>query len=218
MADEFIPRWGGSVFDCKFCGAEGMQWYEVASNKWMPYDLINKKIHDCQNRKVNELPEIIENLKMMGFKTYKPRTISWNYALIGSNQTQTIYFLFRKEGVDFKIYSYAREAKVDEKGRLFTDGGELVRNYYGDNDIDALILKIASCLVSDTPIDESFTSGHGRSRQKQKPKSIEIAAKDEMQEIYQEFSLGDSEDVYLGDGVWLNSEGSLYDGESNDNS
>lgn len=52
MSNEFIPRWGGSVFGCDFCGAEGMQWTEVSPEQWMPYDLLNKEVHNCPNKNV----------------------------------------------------------------------------------------------------------------------------------------------------------------------
>jgi hypothetical protein len=42
--EEFTPRWGGSVFDCDYCGAEGMQWTEVSTDKWIPFDLLNNEI------------------------------------------------------------------------------------------------------------------------------------------------------------------------------
>ena len=122
--------------------------------------------------------------------------------------------------MDFKLYNSVRETKLDEKGKLFTDGGDMVRNYYRDSDVNIheLILEIASRLVTNTPIDESFTSGHGKSWQEQKaeyirslPKSTEAAARDEMREIYEAISLGDGEDAYLGDGIWISSDGSLDD-------
>lgn len=222
MSNEFIPRWGGSVFDCDFCGAEGMQWTEVSPDKWMPYDLLNKEVHHCPNKNIGKLTrdQVLEHLQNIGFEAYIPRTSSWKYAFIASNQSQTIYFLVGKRGIDFKLYNSVRETKLDEKGKLFTDGGDMVRNYYRDSyvNIHELILEIASRLVTNTPIDESFTSGHGKSWQEQKaeyirslPKSTEAAARDEMREIYEAISLGDGEDAYLGDGIWISSDGSLDD-------
>lgn len=222
MSNEFIPRWGGSVFDCDFCGAEGMQWTEVSPEKWMPYDLLNKEVHHCPNKNIDKLTrdQVLEHLQNIGFEAYIPRTSSWKYAFIASSQSQTVYFLVGKRGIDFKLYNSVRETKLDEKGKLYTDGGEMVRNYYRDSDVNIheLVLEIASRLITNTPIDETFTSGHGKSWQEQKaeyirslPKSTEAAARDEMREIYEAISLGDGEDAYLGDGIWISSDGSLDD-------
>ena len=217
-----MPRWGGTVFNCDFCGAEGMQWTEVSPNKWIPYDLLNKMIHHCPEKNIDKLTrdQVLQHLQNMGFDAYIPRTSSWNYAFISSNKNQTIYFLVGKRGIDFKLYDFVKETKVDEKGRLFTDGGKMVRNYYRDSDLNIheLILEIASRLVTNTPIDESLTSGHGKSWQKQKadykrnlPKSPEIAARYEMREIYEDISSRDGENAYLGDGLWISADGSLKD-------
>lgn len=222
MSNEFNPRWGGSVFTCVFCGTKHMQWTEVAPEKWMPYDLLNKDIHHCPNKNIEKLTrdQVLEHLQNIGFEVYVPRTISWKYAFIASNQSQTVYFLVNKRGIDFKLYNSVRETKLDEKGKLFTDDGVMVRNYYGQSDVNIheLILEIASRLVTNTPIDESFTSGHGKSWQEQKadyirslPKSAKSAAEDEMKEIYEAISLGDGEDAYLGDGIWISNDGSWDD-------
>lgn len=222
MNNEFIPRWGSSVFDCYFCGAKGMQWTEVSPEKWIPYDLINKENHHCSKKNTDKLTrdDVLQHLQNIGFEAYIPRTSSWKCAFIASNQNQTIYFLVGKRCIDFKLYDSVRETKVDERGKLFTDGGEMVRNYYRDSDVNIheLILEVASRLVTNTPIDNSFTSGHGKPRKEQKaeyirslPKHAESAARDEMREIYEAISLDDGEDAYLGDGIWISSDGSLDD-------
>jgi hypothetical protein len=222
MSNEFIPRWGGSVFDCDFCGFEGMQWTEISPDKWMPYDLFNKEIHHCPNKNIDKITrdEILQHLQNMGFEAYIPRTCSWKYVFIASNQNHTIYFLVGKRGIDFKFYDSVRETKLDDKGKLFTGGGEMVRNYYRDSDVNIheLILEVASRFTTNTPIDKSFTSGQGKPWQEQKaeyirslPKSAETCARDEMKEIYEAISLDDGEDAYLGDGIWIGSDGSLAD-------
>ncbi|MCC4264712.1 hypothetical protein LL240_09615 [Oceanimonas baumannii] len=199
-----------------------MQWTEVAPEKWMPFDLLNNEIHQCPSKNVDKWTrdEVLQHLQDLGFEAYIPRTSSWKYCFISSNKSQTIYFLVGKRGIDFKLYDRVRETKVDDKGKIFTDGGEMVRNYYRESDVNVheLVLEIASRLVTNTPIDESFMSGHGKSWQEQKteyirslPKSAAAEARDEMIEIYDAISTGDGEDAYLGDGIWISSDGSLDD-------
>lgn len=182
--DKFQPRWGKYVFTCEYCGAEGLQLTEVSSNQWMPFDLINNKVHQCLKDKYKDKPtqkevyakenalyrsenveelsldSVIQQLKSLGFESYIPRTSSWKQAFIASNLTQTIYFLIGSKGIDFKFYDQIRETKVDEEGKLFTDGGEMTRNYYRESDVNIheLTLEIASQIVTNAPIN---TSGHG---------------------------------------------------------
>lgn len=222
MSNDSTPRWGSSVFSCEFCNTEGMRWIEVSPGKWKPYDLLNMEIHNCLANDINKLTrdKTLQRLQDIGFEAYIPRTQTWKYAFIASNHKQTIYFLVRKRGIDFKLYNTVRETKIDEEGKLFTDGGEMVRNHYYDSDvhIHKLILDIASRLVTDTPIDEFYTSGHGKSWQEQRaeyyrnnPKAQEAADRNVMKQIYHATSSGDGEDAYLGDGVWISSSGSLDD-------
>ena len=44
---DFKPSWGASVFKCKHCGKDGMQWKQIAPETWRPYDLQDKKSHSC---------------------------------------------------------------------------------------------------------------------------------------------------------------------------
>lgn len=182
--DKFQPRWGKYVFTCEYCGAEGLQLTEVSSDEWMPFDLINNKVHQCLKDKYKDKPtqkeiydkenalyrsknveglsldSVIQQLQTLGFESYIPRTSSWKHALIASNLTQTIYFLIGNKGIDFKFYDQLRETKVDKEGKLFTDGGEMTRNYYRESDVNIheLTLEIASQIVTNAAIN---MSSHG---------------------------------------------------------
>ena len=222
MDAEFKPRWGGSIFDCNFCGQEGMQWTEFAPDKWAPFDLLSNSVHNCISQHAQALTQddVIQRLQQLGFEPHIPRTVSWKYALIASNASQTIYFLVGRRSIDLKFYDHLRKTEVDETGKLYTDGGLMVRNNYSGSDanVHEIILELASRLVTNTPIDEFLLSGTGRTWREQKseyirnqPKSTVVAAKDELVEIYEAISPGDGEDAYLGDGVWISPDGSLDD-------
>lgn len=178
------------LFACQHCGIEGLHLKEVSLNEWMPFDAINNVVHQCLKdkykgkptlkeltekerdgyRNVNvgdlSLDNVIQQLQHLGFQSYTPRTSSWKQALIASNETQTIYFLIGSKGIDFKFYDELRETKIDQKGKIFTDGiRPIVRNYYREANVNIhrLILDIASLLVTNNPIEESLMSGQGSS-------------------------------------------------------
>lgn len=185
MSDEevgFEPSWGSSVFECKFCGKDGMQWKLISPDVWVPYDLRERKIHSCDVQKDKEylgyqeentglitLESLLENLKLLGFEYFIPRTSSWKLALVKSNDIQTVYFLIGRLGVDFKLYDYVRDNKVDDNGKIYTDGGSMTRNYYWQSKVNIhhLILKVATQLSNNIPIDDELLRGQGQSVNKQ---------------------------------------------------
>lgn len=220
--DVFVPRWGETVFDCKFCGSEGMQWTEIAPDRWKPFDLLNDTVHDCMGDSAEKMTQddILEHLQNFGFEAYRPRTSSWKFVFTASNKTQSLYFLIGRRSIDFKFYESGRSLETDDRGRLFTDGGVLVRNYYKDSDVNIheLVLELASRFISNSPIDKEFFIGRGTSWAEQKAKYIRSLPKDsikesryEMRDIYDAIANEPGEDAYLGDGMWISSDGSVRD-------
>lgn len=207
MKKQFLPRVGRSVFDCKFCGAEGMQWLEIEESKWRPFDIINNCIHFCESIKYEpEVNYILEILQNIGFEVYTPRTSTWSFAFIASNDSQTLYFLIRKNGIDFKLYDYLRAVKIDKNNKIYTDGGSFVRNSYEGSELDIckIILDIAHKFILNEAIEGQLLENNGAS----------LSAKElsnDMLEIFNGLSNGDGEDVYLSDGVWLCSDGTTED-------
>lgn len=122
------------------------------------------------------LESLLENLELLGFKCFVPRTVSWKFALVRSNTIQTVYFLVGRSGVDFKLYDYVRDNSVDDNGKLYTDGGKLVRNYYWKSNVNIhhLILKVATQLSNNIPIDDEFLTGQGISVNTNKNSTIDV--------------------------------------------
>lgn len=232
----FKPSWGSSVFECKFCGKNGMQWKQVAPDIWRPYDLQERKVHSCNVDKDKEyigyqeentgsitLESLLENLKLLGFEYFVPRTSSWKFALAKSNDIQTVYFLIGRLGIDFKFYDYVRDNKIDDNGKLYTVEGEMVRNYYWQSNVNVhhLILKVATQLSNNIPIDDELLTGQGRSINKQEDIAEEVeefhcsihnsTKWEDMTDLYEAMSTGDGQDAYMGDGIWIKSDGSIYD-------
>ena len=175
--NEFVPRWGTKVFECKYCGAGNMKWTELFPDTWKPFDLLNSCIHECSAYEPEKITQdkVLEHLQDIGFEGYTPRTSSWKHVFVASNKTQSLYFLVGKRGIDFKFYESSRSLKQDEKGRVYTDGGVFVRNYYYGSDINIhdFILDLASRFVTDTPIDINFFTGHGINWATQKAEYIQ---------------------------------------------
>ena len=160
--------------------------------------------------------ELVARLQQMGFRTFQPRTVSWMCALIASNRTQTLYILVGKRSIDFKLYDTVCETRLDAQGRLHTDGGTFVRNWYAESDenIHALTLAIAERFVADEAIPPQHLRNHGISWSEQKRRhkaSLPQTAEEEMHSLYEDLALGDGEPVYLSDGVWLHADGSMHD-------
>ncbi|HIF9375943.1 TPA: hypothetical protein ACX6RV_003865 [Photobacterium damselae] len=112
--------------------------------------------------------QVMDTLISVGFEVYVPRTSSWKNVFIASNDSRTIYFLIGKRSIDFKLYNYVRKARFDDKGRLFTDGGQLVRNYYNGSEVfvHRFVLELAVLMLINEDIDQEYLSGHGVSPHK----------------------------------------------------
>lgn len=210
--NEFLPRWGGSIFDCNYCNAEGMQWKEISPDKWMPFDILNNEIHDCAEKHIKFLSkeEVVQHLINLGFVAYSPRTVSWHTALTASNNAGTLYFLVGNLGIDFKYFDHVREIKLDDRRRLYTDGGQFIRNYYKNSEINIheLTINLASRFVTNSPIENNLLVSHGTSLRERKQQYRNSISENE---LYDAVSNGDGEDAYLGDGVWISANGSLHD-------
>ena len=198
--ENFVPSVGSSTFKCKSCGKGGMVWKKLRTGVWRPYDTEQNKLHSCtvledeeyleyqrKNTGSITLESLIENLKLLGFEYFVPRTSSWKFALIKSNGIQTVYFLINRLGVDFKFYDYVRDTEIDNNSKLYTDGGLIVRNYYFGSDINVhhLILRVANQLANDIPIDNTLLTGQGWSINKQRASSQALVDESWMQEIWE---------------------------------
>ena len=170
---------------------------------------LNQTIEEVTSYPVLEKKELLMSLIKLGFSSYMPRTSSWRDAYIASNNTSTLYLLVGKRGIDFKIYNCIRETRLDERGRLYTDGGgQIIRNYYNRSriNIHSHILELAHIFIENKEIDESFLSGLGVSPLH--PKQDET---NDMVQIYKAVCHEEGKDAYLGDRIYIRPDGSLYE-------
>jgi len=162
--------------------------------------------------------DVIKNLRELGFKQYKPKAKAWSYTLIASNENQTIYFLIGKRGIDFKLYDGILKTEFTDYGRVVTNGGLMVRNYYHESDVNVhqLILEIATLFIENKDIPNSLLVGHGKSWQARKEEYIKNLPKTKKTrndglDMYNAMAHEDGEDAYLGGGMWITPSGSFYD-------
>lgn len=146
--------------------------------------------------------------------------MKWKLALAQSNGTHTMVVLVRARGVDLLITPLAVEEMLNSDRKLSVSmqrtGDRFVEYNYTESEasLHQQTLSAASLFVSKQPIDDSYFQkvGIGRSewasKHGSKSKTMEKGA---MSELYQALGNGDGEPVYLSDGVWLDSGGSLED-------
>lgn len=89
----------------------------------------------------------------------------------------------------FKIQGY-----TDDIGKLYTDGGKLVRNYYWKSNVNIhhLILKVATQLTNNIPIDDEFLTGQGMSVNTNRNSTVDV-------EEYHHSVNDSTKDVYVRD-------------------
>ncbi|MET2901594.1 hypothetical protein ABXV22_25350 [Vibrio rotiferianus] len=116
---------------------------------------------------------LVEKLQSMGFEIHVPRTSSWMYALAKSNSEETIYFLLGKRNVSFKYYEQVRDTRLDDTGKLYTEGGTLVRCYYEKSGIDIHnhILALANKFSSGGKLSSDDLKDYGVSQKEQNERS-----------------------------------------------
>jgi len=150
--------------------------------------------------------DLISKLKSLGFEAYPTKCSTYTEALIGFTKIATLYVLMRKNGIDFRYYDYIKSTHIISDGLLQMAGGIIVRNYYKKSSININLhaLTIAEKFLSDTLSEKEMLTTYGKSNMIKEPKN-------DMQALYNELSVFRGEDVYLTDGIWIRSDGTMYD-------
>lgn len=170
--------------------------------------------------------ELIAGLKVLGFRMGGTASMKWRLALAQSNGTHTMVVLVRARGVDLLITPLAVTEMLNSDRKLSISmqraGDRFVEYNYTESDtsVHQQTLSVASLFVGKQPIDDSYfqkvgigrgewASKHGN---KAKPKAkVNATGEGDMSDVYEALGNGDGEPVYLSDGVWLGSGGSLED-------
>ena len=167
--------------------------------------------------------QLIDALHAAGFKHHTLASSKWRNGLWYTNKKGSLLVLVRARGVDVLVSPLKVHEMVNEKGdlKVMTQReGHLFGEYnYTDSgeDIHAKVLAVVDCFVHENPFEDDFFTKVGISRRewakKYGAKTIEQEARLEMQEIYECISIGDGQPAYMGDGVWVTSDGELIDTE-----
>ena len=208
-------------FPCKFC-ASSVVWIRPYIEGTRPFNADTGIEHRCSS----STEEFVEELIGRGFEPYVPRCSTWNLALATDNKKGTLIVLIRRRGVDFKIYNQVNPRSVCARGTVSTEGGELVRNNYRDSEINIQhhVLRLANRFQCNLELSAEYMQaygtapGVGKARwmeengyQRRLQPRADVEKEYGAQDIYDVMSQGDGEDVYLGDGIWIRSDGSCDD-------
>ncbi len=141
------------------------------------------------------------------WKLEKPYSKTWRAFFFANNKKQSAIIMFRKNGIDFQIFPKIVIPDRSACGKIHASIsiGKVARHGYYKSEVDLFefTAKFGASFVKNTSQYDEFFKSKGQPRPRYSP------PRDEMQDIYDTLSSGDGEDVYLNDGVWLCSDGSI---------
>ena len=173
--------------------------------------------------------EFIGELLAWGYKRHSTASMRWKIALVYRNGQKTLVVLIRRHGVDLLESPLTPEQMKNEDGLLSIsmqrEGDRFVEFGYteADTSIHDIALHIASCVAQDKPVADELFSRRGigprewalkygeLSKGPRRDPTADVSEGGTMEDVYDAVSSGDGEDAYLGDGMWIRSDGSTYD-------
>ena len=173
--------------------------------------------------------EFIGELIAWGYIRHSTASKRWKIALVCRNAQKTLVVLMRRHGVDLLESPLTPEQMTNDDGLLSTsmqrEGDRFAEfgHTEADTSIHDIALHIASCVAQDKPVaNELFTRrGIGPrewalkygelSKGTRRETAADVSEGGTMEDVYDAVSNGDREDAYLGDGMWIRSDGGTYD-------
>lgn len=167
---------------------------------------------------------LMTELKKLGFKRWGTASAKWSEAFFFANSQDTLLVLFRKRGINILKTPEKIPDMLNRYRKLMVhtsvEGAEFADYCYSENPINIHVrtLLMAQRFVSNLIIDPTFfchaglgnkewAEEHGQLSKRKNNRNSDNSTKD----IYDAISLGDGEDAYLGDGIWIGSSGRTYD-------
>ncbi|WOI24691.1 hypothetical protein R1T44_11050 [Cobetia amphilecti] len=160
-----------------------------------------------------------KSLKDLGWMSCKLRNKMYRAAFAKTNDANVAYILHRKNGIDIQIISKKEHGEVTSYG--FYDktlhDGEVVRHSLPHTKFNLFegVLRFAKSFSSNEEDLSRYFVPQGsadKRTEELKSKAKKLDSYDnEMQDIYDACSDGAGGPAYLGDGMWIGSEGKLYD-------
>lgn len=168
--------------------------------------------------------EMVDALQQLGFQRQSTVSGKWRGAFFKSNGEKSMLVLVRTRGVDVLVSTLTREEMTTPDGMLRVSsqrpGDNFGEYYYTDStvNIHQRALKVAELFVSQEPINDEYfdTIGIGRrewgrtygNNSIPRPRNSSSGGGSE---LYDAICGEPGESAYLGDGVWVNSDGSMED-------
>lgn len=107
--------------------------------------------------KIASTNDLFIHLIKRGYQYYKPQSSTWKSAFVFRLETSVLCILFRKNGIDLRLYeNYQQGISIKNRNIISMQGGEIFRNHYNEsNNLILLKIKIiADCFAGGRPIPE----------------------------------------------------------------
>jgi hypothetical protein len=172
--------------------------------------------------------EFIGELLDWGYKRHSTASKRWRIALVRRNAEKTLIVLIRRHGVDLLESPLTPDQMTNEDGLLsismHREGDRFAELGYMEagTSVHDRALLIASHIAQDKPVADELFERRGIGPKEWSLKYGELAKSEgsalavdlsdggTMKDVYDAVSNGDGEDAYLGDGMWISSNGRTY--------
>ena len=167
---------------------------------------------------------LMVELRRMGFSNCSTASGKWITAFYFTHKQKTLFILFRRNGIDILLTSaqFSDLLNSDEKLCINSqnEGNEFAEYHYVGSHINihSRILRIAHLHIDGRELDATFFCSIGMGKNGIRNNNggdsshkYRISSEGSRSELYDAVSHGDGEPVYFGDGMWINSDGSMDD-------
>lgn len=162
-------------------------------------------------------------LRRMGFSNCSTASGKWITAFYFTHKQKTLFVLFRRRGIDLLLTSAQFTDLLNSAERLCvnsqSEGNTFTEYQYAGShvNIHSRILRIAHMFIDGLELDATFfcpedvgITGIGNTNRSSSHR-YQTTRGESRSELYDAVSHGDGEPVYFGDGMWINSDGSMED-------
>lgn len=158
-------------------------------------------------------------LEAAGWIRMKKTKRMYTYVLRNINATSTAYIFVRKNGIDIQIFQGIEDKPIEQGlllGHSFSDG-RVVRHSLSHtkfNLYEGILRFSKSFLDNEENLDRYFVcqgSSDRRTDELKENTRLRNMHRNEMLDIYDACSGEDGEPAYLGDGMWITSDGRTHD-------
>lgn len=168
--------------------------------------------------------EMLSALFKLGFKVQSTASRKWKAAFFIRKSDKTLLVLVRSRGVDLFETSQTRDAMTNEDGtlsvRVSDEGNRFGECNYTHNELNVnnTVVEAAARFAEGAALSPELFQKTGIGRTEWAHSFGDLSKKREradsdnsLSDIYYAASSGDGGPAYLGDGTWINSDGSIED-------